>query len=235
MTSPAFNSFASSLALALPATPPRKPRVPLAAANVPGTPRSTRVSVLASPSSASPVFDSSSSPWTASTPPTSLRIMRFVHTITPSPRSCNRGSPLVRAHPSPRAPVQITKSRSSALARMSPTMAQKKKEHAPRSAGNRRVGQDDDEDKMDLDVSSLLRPGDAGVRRKLFESVINRPQPPRAAAFDKPRKSLPARLDDDDDWLPLASAQRGLGMLPCKSVESLAIDGGVRGQKRKRV
>lgn len=112
-------------------------------------------------------------------------------------------------------------------------MAQKKPQNMPRSAGNERIHDyDQDDDRMDLDRDSLrLRPGDAGVRRKLFASAIGRATP---QVRDRQRKSMPASLDEDDDWLPLASARRGLAMLPSKSAESLALDAAQRGVKRKR-
>lgn len=240
-TADPLNSFAASLAHVLPATPPRGLHSPLPYVSVPGTPRSERISNAASPFSPDDYDDddddnfSDCSPFTRSTPDTSLRISRvarFSLSPCPSPSKGLAGSP------------RIAKSLSSALARLSPTMAQKKTgKPVPRSAGPTKLKKsaalelDDDEDVL-MDENSTHK-GSAPLKgQKLFADIINRSLPvPPASRLDKPRKSLPGRMEDDiDAWLPTTGSARGLAKLSCKSAERLplAADNGPRGVKRKR-
>ncbi|EJD49005.1 hypothetical protein AURDEDRAFT_112740 [Auricularia subglabra TFB-10046 SS5] len=239
-TADPLNSFAASLAHVLPATPPRGHHSPLT--YVPGTPRSERISNAASPFSPDDDDDddddnfSDCSPFTRSTPDTSLRISRvarFSLSPCPSPSKGLAGSP------------RIAKSLSSALARLSPTMAQKKaSKPAPRSAGPTKLktseayGGDDDEDE-DVRMDEVGRQKGAVPLKgqKLFMELINHLPVPPATRLDKPRKSLPARMEDDiDSWLPPAGSTRGLARLSFNRAErpSLAADNGPRGVKRKR-
>ncbi|KAH7102761.1 hypothetical protein BKA62DRAFT_698744 [Auriculariales sp. MPI-PUGE-AT-0066] len=125
----------------------------------------------------------------------------------------------------------IPRSKSSALARMSPTMAQVQVQHKSAYRDTRHSNPFASSWNSDDDVDSDSEP-------RPLQGRLAMPIVPGTQTFKqtfKPRRSLPVKvIDDDDEWLPLASARIRFS-LPSKSNESLRlIDRGERGMKRKR-
>ena len=233
-----FDSFASSLALALPTTPRKSP--PASMLLAPGTPRACSVYSITPDT---PQLESPSSTFTPST--ASSRLFRVVQgslsPLSPSPQ-CQR---MV---------IDDFSAHRKSLARMSPTMAQKSKlaarPFAVNTTSHRRSTSSTFSSDWDSDddlEEPVIRPSKGraslpafgkpapGVCRKLFQSKSDSAVPTVASL--KPRYSLPTHPSNDDsedeEWQPLASAR---GHLQSKSTEYVGdMDGSQRGTKRQRL